>query len=153
MTDSQASAMSGPMPTKLVIYISRPAPALTMDDVRALMLEACGFNLMNGVMGLLTYDPRGFLQVIEGTMEAIDDLIVRIARDTRHHSMQMLFEGAVAAPQFITFHDAIRTVQSPASLALLSGIAQARLSPDIVTILQQGFAMLDRRDDGEVPPG
>lgn len=145
--------MSDPLPTKLVIYISRPAPGLTADDVRALMLEACGFNVMNGVKGLLAYDPRGFLQAIEGTAEAIDDVMARITRDTRHRAMQKLFEGPVATPQFLTFIDAICTSDAPASLALLSAIARARLSPDIVATMQQGFVMLDMRDDGEVRPG
>ncbi len=148
MTDSHAGVTSSPMPTKLVIYISRADPTLAIDDVRSLMFEARGFNAMNGVMGLLTYDPHGFLQAIEGTADAIDDLMRRIARDTRHHSLQTLFEGAVATPQFVTFHDAIRTAQAPASLALLSDTARARLSADVVSILQQGFAML-LSDSGE----
>ena len=153
MTDSQASAMPGPMPTKLVIYISRPAAALTVDDVRALMFEARGFNAMNGVMGLLTYDPRGFLQVIEGTAEAIDDLIVRIARDTRHHSMHVLHEDVVATPQFVTFHDAIRTSGPLAGLSILSETARARLMPEIALIIERGFALLDDQVDGDGASG
>lgn len=153
MTDSPAGAMSGPMPAKLVIYISKPVAGLTVDDVRALMFEARGFNLMNGVTGLLTFDPRGFLQAIEGTAEAIDDLMPRIVRDTRHRAMQVTFEGAVATPQFVTFHDAIRSIEAPASLELLSATARARLSPNIVTILQQSFAMLDTGDGGGVAAG
>ncbi len=150
MIDSPVEAGPVPMPTKLVVYISRSAAGLTLDAVRALMFEARGFNLMNGVMGLLTYDPRGFLQAIEGPAEAIDDVIARIVRDSRHRDMQILSEGPVATPMFGTFHDAIRTTDTPASLDVLSRAARARLAPAVISIVQQGYAMLDMREPGPV---
>jgi Sensors of blue-light using FAD len=136
-------AVRSPMPLhRVVIYISRPAEAVTLDEVRALIFEARSFNAINGIFGLLTYDRRGFLQAVEGADDAIDELLEKIRRDPRHHEMQLLFDASFTTLQFASFHDFLLSGERLASLSLLPHATLARLSGDVAGALGQGFARL-----------
>jgi hypothetical protein len=142
MTDRQPGERTAPGQSRICVYVSRPAPGLAIEDVRALVFEARGFNAINGITGLLTYDRRGFLQAVEGMGEAIDELIATIARDPRHSDMDVILDGPAWSRQFASFHDFICEGDRLASLALLQHATLARLSGDIAGAIGQGFARL-----------
>lgn len=151
MTDRQTEGRAAPIPSRICIYVSRAVPDLTIDDFRALIFEARGFNAINGVTGLLTYDRRGFLQAIEGTSEAIDELIAAIARDPRHHAMEIILDAPVSAPQFASFHDFLCEGERVASLSILNCTTLARLSGEVAGAIGQGFVRLQSATSEEAP--
>lgn len=142
MTERPVETRAPRIPTKICVYISRAVPDLSIDDVRVLIFEARGFNAINGIAGFLTFDRRGFLQAIEGTEDAIDELLATIARDPRHQNMQMILDTPVDAPQFMTFNDFICDGDRLASLALLPQTTLGRLSGEIAGAIGQGFVRL-----------
>ena len=77
------------------VYIST-ALDLSRDDVEAI-LEVCARNNVDkGVTGLLLYNGRNFLQLLEGDEEMLKHLMQVIEADPRHAGVAMLHKGGVA---------------------------------------------------------
>lgn len=73
------------------VYVST-AETLSGDDV-AEILEACQRNnAAREVTGLLLYNGRNFLQLLEGESESLEWIMQRIERDTRHHGISRLYD-------------------------------------------------------------
>lgn len=143
------------LPTRRVVHVSRAAPDLTMDDVQSLIFEARGFNLLNGITGVLTYDPRGFLHCIEGTEDAVEELLVQTYNDRRHCSIRTLQDDWRDACEFMAFHDVMGTMDAPVTTAMLAGLWRVRLTPPTIHLLDHGYATLSQAlaDDRELASG
>ena len=75
------------MRLKSLAYTSLARPDLSSADVRAIHQTARHLNALDGVTGLLIYNGRQFLQVIEGSESAIDHLLQRLRADPRHSGL------------------------------------------------------------------
>ena len=75
------------MRLKSLAYTSLARPDLSSADVRAIHQTARHLNALDGVTGLLIYNGRQFLQVIEGAESAINDLLQRLRADPRHSGL------------------------------------------------------------------
>lgn len=76
------------------LYIST-APSLSRDDVSQILQTSMRNNASQGVTGLLLYNGRNFLQLIEGEGVALDQLMKRISQDPRHSGVSMLHKSDV----------------------------------------------------------
>lgn len=74
------------------LYIST-APGLSNDAVSAIVEDSVRNNSAQGVTGLLLYNGRNFLQLLEGNAEALDALMERIKSDPRHDGFSVLYRG------------------------------------------------------------
>lgn len=137
--------MMAPMPIRLVAYISRCADDVSEDAIARLMFEARGLNAINGIRGVMSHDARGFLEVIEGTEDAIEDLIVRLRRDPRHHSMDVLLDEPTDDWQFWGFTDVICPPGKVACPAMYSDWVLAGLSGEVAGAIGRGYALLSQR--------
>ncbi len=73
------------------VYIST-AEALAPDDIKDI-LEVCQRNnAARSVTGMLIYNGRNFLQLLEGEPDALDWLMQRIGQDSRHHGISALYD-------------------------------------------------------------
>ena len=76
------------------VYIST-ALGLSRQEVEAI-LEACARNnVEEGVTGLLVYNGRNFLQLLEGAKGVLDPLMATIEADPRHEGLAILHKGVV----------------------------------------------------------
>ena len=75
---------------KRVSYISKFSRPLTRDEVSKLAADAAETNRSIGVTGMLMSSGGIFYQVIEGPVDAVDDLFKRIAGDPRHQDVLVL---------------------------------------------------------------
>lgn len=73
-----------------LIYASEPTEALTPAAVQHIVDRARINNAQLHLSGLLAFDSRFFLQVLEGHREALSALFGRIAADPRHRRIQLL---------------------------------------------------------------
>ncbi len=71
------------------LYIST-APSLSRDEVEAILASSARNNPARGVTGLLLYNGRNFLQLLEGEEVELVDLMVRISHDPRHAGVSIL---------------------------------------------------------------
>ncbi|KEO89455.1 hypothetical protein EH31_12480 [Erythrobacter longus] len=78
------------------VYIST-AQGLSRDQVQAILDSCARNNVEHGVTGLLLYNGRNFLQLLEGDKVAVDQLMTIIEKDPRHAGLAILHKGEVDA--------------------------------------------------------
>jgi hypothetical protein len=88
------------MHLKTLTYTSRASLSLTDADLERIATEAQRLNALDGITGLLAFDGSRFLQIIEGSEEAIDDLLERLRNDRRHSSLEVRDERLVEDRSF-----------------------------------------------------
>ena len=71
------------------LYIST-APSLARSDVDAILEASQRNNAARGVTGLLLYNGRNFLQLLEGDESELVSLMVKISHDPRHTGISMI---------------------------------------------------------------
>jgi hypothetical protein len=76
-------------------YVSTACREMTRRDLIRLLTTARTINVRNGVTGLLLYQNRHFLQVLEGDEAAVRETFGRILDDPRHTQLKVLFEDSV----------------------------------------------------------
>ena len=77
------------MRLKSLTYTSLAALDLTTQDLLDVQRSSQAINALEGTTGLLIFNGTHFLQVVEGTPEAIDDLLERLRRDRRHYGIEV----------------------------------------------------------------
>lgn len=83
-----------------LIYASALTAPLGPEALTTLLRKARVRNALRGVTGLLTFDSKYFLQVIEGTPPAVNDLYARIVTDPRHRNVTLLKYASIESRGF-----------------------------------------------------
>lgn len=81
-------------------YTSLARLDLQAPDLEDIQHTARELNTLDGITGLLVFNGTHFLQIVEGSHEAIDDLIARLRRDPRHSGLEVRDERKVARRSF-----------------------------------------------------
>ena len=125
------------------VYIST-ALDLSRDEVDAILATCARKNSDQGITGLLLYNGRNFLQLLEGGKDALDTLMSSIEVDPRHTGVVMMHKGNAAnrvcpnwAMKRIAISDAIEVRQQSLEEEL-----PAAIDPAIRKIVLN-FAMLN----------
>ncbi|MEM7690379.1 MAG: BLUF domain-containing protein [Pseudomonadota bacterium] len=71
------------------LYIST-APSLSREDIDAILAASQRNNPAHGVTGLLLYNGRNFLQLLEGEESNLVSLMLKISHDPRHTGISMI---------------------------------------------------------------
>ncbi|MVN75770.1 hypothetical protein GO988_05470 [Hymenobacter sp. HMF4947] len=105
-----------------LIYESRATHPFTEAELADLLRQARAHNEANGLTGLLLYAQDGrFVQVLEGAVDAIHNLyFLHIARDPRHHRLQLLADGTLNHRRFGDWRMGYRPA-TPEALVELTG--------------------------------
>ncbi len=85
---------------KTLTYTSLARLDLDAQDLEAIHHSARTLNGLDGITGLLVFDGSRFLQIVEGAPDAIDDLMARLRRDSRHSAIEVRDERLVEARAF-----------------------------------------------------
>ena len=84
-----------------LVYTSRARRYLPAAQSLHNILACSQFrNGQAGITGVLVSFSDMFLQTLEGSRHAVQETFQRIRRDTRHHSVRVLWEGHTACRQF-----------------------------------------------------
>ncbi|NDG41824.1 MAG: BLUF domain-containing protein [Betaproteobacteria bacterium] len=73
-----------------LIYASEATEALNPEKVETLLAQARCHNEQRDITGMLIFNSRCFLQVLEGEREPLSDLYGRLTHDTRHRRLLLL---------------------------------------------------------------
>src|SRR5438093_4307712 len=81
-----------------LLYASRAAKAVDPEELEAILRQAKSSNQMAGITGALCLCRNGgvFLQVLEGSRDAVNALYARLLRDTRHSELLLLSYGEIS---------------------------------------------------------
>lgn len=86
------------------IYVNQPTVPMGPDQREQVMneisLAGLRHNPVNGISGLLAYDSRHFVQVLEGERSAITQTLVRIAADPRHTDFELFSMEEIGTRRF-----------------------------------------------------
>jgi hypothetical protein len=85
---------------KTLTYTSLARLDLSSRDLADIHESARHLNALDGVTGLLVFDGIRFLQIIEGSEDAIDSLVDRLRRDQRHSAFEIRDERQVETRSF-----------------------------------------------------
>ncbi|HYG48971.1 MAG TPA: BLUF domain-containing protein [Allosphingosinicella sp.] len=118
------------MRLKTLTYTSRARLDLTDEDLGAIHQTARHLNALDGVTGLLLFDGSRFLQIIEGSEDAIDNLVERLRMDRRHSAFEVRDERYVERRSFPDW--------SMELVRVSTGYKSAR--DEVATILPAGVA-------------
>jgi len=83
-----------------VIYVSAAKSPQSDADLLSLLNASRTRNAASALTGLLLYDQGCFLQVLEGSRDAVAVTYTRIERDPRHHRISKIFDAHVSARSF-----------------------------------------------------
>ena len=75
-----------------LIYHSRAISGLTQSELSKILATSRRNNLINGVTGFLIYRDNYFLQLLEGTEEAVATTMDRVKKDSRHFAVTVIGE-------------------------------------------------------------
>lgn len=78
------------------LYIST-APTLPREEVDAILAASARNNPARGITGLLLFNGRNFLQLLEGEESQVNALMETIFADPRHSGVSVLDRRAIAA--------------------------------------------------------
>ena len=77
------------------LYIST-APTLPREEVDAILSASARNNPARGITGLLLFNGRNFLQLLEGEEVAVAELMTTITADPRHSGVSVLDRRGIA---------------------------------------------------------
>lgn len=83
-----------------IMYISSAQGAVTTDQCAGIARAAAVRNRRVDVTGLLLFNSRRFIQVLEGPRTAVEGVYDRICRDDRHRGVVKLRESIIDAREF-----------------------------------------------------
>lgn len=72
-----------------VTYTSLARLDLQESDLEDIHRTAREQNAIDGITGLLVFNGTHFLQIVEGSEEAVDDLVERLRKDPRHTGFEV----------------------------------------------------------------
>lgn len=103
-----------------LIYTSQATVPFTEQALAELLKQSQQWNEQVGITGVLLYNHEHFVQVLEGSIEAVGDLYGKLLGDVRHHNVVRLASGRIVARRFgdwtMTFH-----AIEPAQMAKVRG--------------------------------
>lgn len=113
--------MSDKPPLEQLLYISTIAP-LGKAGLSSILAAARRNNQANDITGLLMFNGKRFLQVLEGPIDAVEATFARIDRDPRHRAQVVLARKTVAQREFGDWSMAYRDGTGPTDSALYETI-------------------------------
>lgn len=73
-----------------LIYVSQMTEACDLAAIENILKVSRRKNAARRITGMLCYDPKFFMQCLEGPKKAVNDLFRDIARDNRHARITLL---------------------------------------------------------------
>ena len=92
--------IGGDMKLTSVTYTSLARLDLQTSDLEDIHRSARESNALEGITGLLVFNGTHFLQIIEGSETAIEELVERLRKDPRHTGFEVRDQRKVDARSF-----------------------------------------------------
>ena len=113
------------------VYVST-AEQLGQDDIAAILESCQRNNAAHQVTGLLLYNGRNFLQLLEGERNDLEWVMRRIEHDSRHHGISRLYDeptSARACPDWLMKRIALGIQAKPAANGLRPSFQKHSIRP------------------------
>lgn len=88
------------MELKALTYTSWARPSISDEDVASILGSARTNNPLEGLTGLLIFNGGAFMQILEGSESAVDDMAARLRGDNRHSNFFVREERLISERTF-----------------------------------------------------
>ena len=88
------------MPMVRLIYVSQVTDELDIEGLKEILKIAREKNKEAGVTGVLCYDPKYFMQWLEGPRDHVNRIYAAIVKDPRHENITILDYQEVSRRSF-----------------------------------------------------
>ena len=88
------------MTLRRIVYGSHACEHFSEKALEQILIHARVRNEQRGITGVLLFADFSFLQVIEGSAEALDELLTVLRRDERHDGLLVLLDEAIETRSF-----------------------------------------------------
>ncbi|WP_156862507.1 BLUF domain-containing protein [Casimicrobium huifangae] len=116
-----------------LVYASRAKATLTPAQFEDILAVSRRNNPANGITGVLCTNTFIFLQMLEGGRKEVSETYNRIARDPRHHDVQLLHFEEIMARKFADWSMGKVSFDRLNMAVLLKHSAKAVLDPYAVS--------------------
>ncbi len=83
-----------------LIYVSDALPKLTDQDAQDILEVSRQRNSHLGITGMLLFADERFIQILEGSMTAVERVFASIARDEHHKDIKVLSRDSISTRSF-----------------------------------------------------
>lgn len=118
------------------IYISDATKEFTWEDLDTLRKEAAARNKLEKITGMLLFDGRHFMQVLEGEELKIKALFNKIKKDTRHTNVEPLIQNPIDKRNFDSWAMGLITCDNETQLQHYTEMEEGKKQPLSVKLLQ-----------------
>lgn len=73
-----------------LIYFSTARLGLNREDLEIILSQSIASNIAHEITGILMFNGRNFMQILEGPGQAVQDLFARIMNDSRHTGVVLI---------------------------------------------------------------
>jgi hypothetical protein len=73
-----------------LVYVSTALDSVDLNEFKRILTTAQTNNGARDLTGMLAFNSKVFLQALEGSREAINDLYAKLVRDPRHFNLMLL---------------------------------------------------------------
>jgi glycerol-3-phosphate dehydrogenase len=88
------------MELKSLTYTSWACPSISDRDIEAILRSARTNNPLEGLSGVLIFNGGAFMQIIEGSEQAVDEMTERLKNDERHSNFFVRDERLIGERAF-----------------------------------------------------
>lgn len=111
-----------------MVYLSTASHPFEEPELLELLQKSRENNSKVGVTGLLLYKNRHFMQAVEGSPDAVENLVSRIQKDPRHFGMVTLIHEVIPERRFPDWSMGFKNLESP-EVRELEGFSEFMNSP------------------------
>jgi len=110
-------------------YVSSATELLSTHQLTDLLRRSREANERAGISGMLLYKDGNFMQTVEGSRAAVEDLEARLARDPRHRGILVLLRGEREQREFEGWSMGFRDLTAGADLGEVEGYSEFLKTP------------------------
>lgn len=128
-----------------LIYRSTASETVDLKALTQILQVSRRNNRKRGITGLLLACNNGFLQVLEGSSEAVNASFQRLSRDPRHRDVTLIEYGRILTRSFAHWNMrgvGLFTFQEPARSLLLRRYGLVQGGPPFCLSAQDALALL-----------
>jgi Sensors of blue-light using FAD len=86
-----------------LVYVSTAVDSVDLNEFKRILGTAQQNNERRDLTGMLAFNSKVFLQGLEGSREAVNDLYAKLMRDARHFNLMLLKYEPIQVRQWATW--------------------------------------------------
>lgn len=118
------------MKLRRIVYTSKACKDFNKRDLLDLLHDSRAYNTLDNISGVLVHKDGYFLQIIEGELNKMTELLERLVKDSRHTDFKILNDSIVKNRLFSNWAMGCADFNDP-SISMIPGILHGFENPNL----------------------